>query len=530
MKRTKYCNKHLSLSLLFEIFVKIQITLSLLFIFGCQSAGFGLNNEINDNLDLEMSEYFVDSVPFESEKLPVIKITSSTGQENFVTKPVAYAVTEQKKTWNEYTYDPVPFFEDCTITVLDENQKICQNSEKAKVKVRGNWTSNYPKKPLKIKFEKKQSMLGLHENEKFNEWVLQASFKDWSFLRDETAYYINRMINPMYTTDCRLVKVYINEKYWGVYLLAEQQEINKSKINITKPENEYTGTDIGYLLELDCYSQYEDYNFNVVYSHPLLDMNKEKVTRLMNGYSIKSQINDEAQANFIGQYMNNLWKICDKAVYKKTYYKFNTDKTEIEPYEPESCYECISSIIDIESLVNMYVLQEICCDADIGWSSFYMTVDFGEGSDGKLRFDAPWDFDSALGNKNFCPDSNGVFAGKITWDVNHQFRDSGNPWFLMFINCDWFQDLIRQKWKQLQENKVHQKVLNHIAFVKEQYKEDFAENYERWPLDCSRIYVMNELSQAAGKCQNQNEAAEYLYTWLDKRFTSLDKIWGSEDN
>jgi hypothetical protein len=40
------------------------------------------------------------------------------------------------------------------------------------VKVRGNWTTDYPKKSLRIKFDDKQKMFGLNSDGEFKNWVL----------------------------------------------------------------------------------------------------------------------------------------------------------------------------------------------------------------------------------------------------------------------------------------------------------------------------------------------------------------------
>ncbi len=42
--------------------------------------------------------------------------------------------------------------------------------------------------------------------------------------------------------------MYLNNLYWGVYLLAEQQQVNANRINVTEPEDNYTGTDIGFRI------------------------------------------------------------------------------------------------------------------------------------------------------------------------------------------------------------------------------------------------------------------------------------------
>ena len=101
-------------------------------------------------------------------------------------------------------------------------------------------------------------MLGLNNGEKFKNWVLLACFKDASLLRDATALKLYKTMFPeYYASDSKLVEVFVNDVYWGVYLLAEQQETKSGRIEITEAEKNYEGTDIGYLIEFDSYSYTE---------------------------------------------------------------------------------------------------------------------------------------------------------------------------------------------------------------------------------------------------------------------------------
>ena len=50
--------------------------------------------------------------------------------------------------------------------------------------------------------------------------------------------------------------------------------------------------------------------------------------------------------------------------------------------------------IDIPSLVDNYLANELCKNVDAGWDSYYFSKDAG----GKLTFHPMWDYDLALGN------------------------------------------------------------------------------------------------------------------------------------
>lgn len=511
-------------------FVLALLCVNLLTITGCANLNSKNNNEPytpTDTLDYSTINH----------NLPVIKIISETGKNDFVEKPKSKVTQNNGWGWGWGEQAPEPYYEKCKITLYKEDGEIDSkvNDVAGQVKVRGNWTTSYDKKPLRIKFDEKQNMLGLNNGNKMKSWVLTASYKDWSFLRDATAFYMSHLIAPdYYTTDYQLVDVYINNKYWGVYLLVEQQQANKKRINISEVDDNYTGTDIGYLLELDNYSQYEDYKFDINYLHHLDDKNGERIEvhNLTKDYTIKSDIYDNAQVDFIKTYMNNLWKICYEAVYNKKYSEFDENYSPVEMKfddkttlsDDEKILACVSKIIDVDSLVYTYILNEVCCDADIYWSSFYMDLDFGKNTK-RLTFEAPWDFDSALGNKRHCADAQGLFAGVSGYDVNYQNKGYANPWFIIFINCDWFQQKVKAKWQQIHNDDVLSKLTAQIDEVSTKYTTNFANNYKRWNNIGNNGSVGNELNNKAAACKTQKEAADYLKSWLTNRFTALDGLW-----
>ena len=57
---------------------------------------------------------------------------------------------------------PDPWYEECVISTENSDGSVLLDGTAAQVKVRGNWTTNYAKKSFRIKFDKKQTMLGLN--------------------------------------------------------------------------------------------------------------------------------------------------------------------------------------------------------------------------------------------------------------------------------------------------------------------------------------------------------------------------------
>lgn len=108
------------------------------------------------------------------------------------------------------------------------------------IKGRGNSTWGMPKKPYRLKFDKKQSLLG---EPKDKSWVLLANYMDNACgIRNATAYAIGHLSCLEFTPTTHFVDVFLNDRYNGTYQLCEHMKISEDRVNVT---------DEGYLLEAD---------------------------------------------------------------------------------------------------------------------------------------------------------------------------------------------------------------------------------------------------------------------------------------
>lgn len=462
--------------------------------------------------------------------MPIISITSSLGKDgngnkekhpnDFVTLPVSNSVKAglPNDDWaQEYLNKPDPYYKNCEITVIDESGKKSLIKTPAKVKVRGNWTTSYAKKSLRIKFDEKQSLLGMNEGNKFKNWNLIASFKDRSLLRDITGYTIGKIISgkKYYVSDYKFVELYVNNEYFGVYVLVEQQEVEENRINIDNAKKN-SSTQTGYLIEYDGYAYTEDPN-NIFYLHhgnetdkKLVDKNGELVKEIQSGYTIKNDLNNIEQRDFIRDYMQKLWDDCYNAVYYKKDRKGNAIS---------DVKEFVSQKIDIQSLVDTYILNEIVCDPDLYLTSFFMNIDFANNK--KLTFEAPWDFDSTMGLKKHEPNEQGLFCSVVGYEVNYERSGFANPWMVIFSNEDWFNQMVQKKW-DLIKDKVFTEVTNQIDKLSNQYAECFIANEERWPQSYNEN-IGGEFRYSYSTYKTQKTSAEYLKKWLNERKITLDK-------
>ena len=447
-----------------------------------------------------------DFMPLITEQMPAIYINTPDNSNTWATK---YNRSDKLNGKIEYVKATVS-------TGNCEDDYILSNLE-ANVKVRGNYTLDYAKKPIRIKFEKKQNMLGLHDGEKYKNWVLLADWKDLSMTNNTVAFYLGNTIlasDGYYCTDFRNVEVYLNGEYWGVYLLVEQQEAKDGRSSVPEVEDDYTGNDIGYFFEFDGY-----WNLEGPDGDPTFTMNHQGLATGNNGYTVKSDINADSQLDFLSSYMNNAFYIAYQANFKGKYYKFNEDFTAVvEAPEITSAKEAVGNVIDLQSLVDMYILNELAKDLDFDWSSIYLSVNMTSEGNKKITFEAPWDFDSCFGiiERENCSATNDMYA-----------KNDENPWIRLVRDQDWFWTMVYEKWAEMKEYNLFENLISFIELQSETYKNYYIKNYQKWS---SRVSGGN--SECVGILNSykdintaQGYAVDYLIDWLTKRFTYLDSVF-----
>lgn len=129
------------------------------------------------------------------------------------------------------------------------------------IKGRGNSTWAKPKKPYRLKLDKKSSILGLPTAKN---WVLLANHQDYTLMTNAIAMKIGKQLGLPFTNDIIPVDLTINGVYRGNYNLTQQVEIHENRVNVG---------DDGILWELDSYFD-EDWKFRSA-AYKLLVMVKD---------------------------------------------------------------------------------------------------------------------------------------------------------------------------------------------------------------------------------------------------------------
>ena len=320
------------------------------------------------------------------------------------------------------------------------------------VRVRGNSTADQgDEKPYRIKFEKKQNMLGLHGGRKYKSWVLLRSY--WHLATDYTAFSLAKTIfeGKYYSSDFAFVNLYINGEDRGIYVLCEQNQAAEGRIGIHEPGEGETGTAVGYLLEMDNYASYEQ-------KHPYFTLHHEEIrftdlrgmTRNFEPkeYSVKSDLRTEEQLAYIAQYTEGAFTILYEGAENGRAMRFD-ETLQVVPAENLLPQEAVSAVIDLDSLANMLILEELIHNYDVGAGSFFMAVDFSAGSQyPRMTFLAPWDSSWAYEGSP----SGWFYAG--TFQLIKNGEDRSNPWYIVAMKAEWFREIVRAKWAELSRSGV----------------------------------------------------------------------------
>lgn len=168
---------------------------------------------------------------------------------------------------------------DGTITVYNADGTVNNDIEAKKcgVRLRGNSTQNYPKKPFAIKFDKKQNPLDIMGAGKkgHKRWVLLANWKDHSLMRNAVAFDLAHIFENTFSDGMawnprgEFVEVVYNGIHLGNYYLCEQIKIDADRLDIPEYDSasDADGPTIddaskfGYLLESD-----DNYDENVKFT------------------------------------------------------------------------------------------------------------------------------------------------------------------------------------------------------------------------------------------------------------------------
>ncbi len=239
------------------------------------------------------------------------------------------------------------------------------------IKGRGNitWEAEvYPKKPYKLKLDKKTDLLG---NGKNKHYVLLAAPDFLGFLKDPLGFELSRRMGMPFTPSSQPVEVVLNDDYIGMYLLCEHIRVDKSRVNIVEQaDNDTISENVtgGWLLEIDNHPEEGE----ILINQP----NDSTLRVLLHTPEVLSTMQRD--------YITNLLMRTDSAIFASN------------PYNTRW-----SDFIDCEALARFYIIYEVVDNFESFSGSCYFYKEKGDST--KFIFGPVWDFGSSFGRTGLSP-------------------------------------------------------------------------------------------------------------------------------
>ena len=306
-------------------------------------------------------------------------------------------------------------------------------SASGRIKGRGNATWGYEKKPYKIKFDQKQDMLGHGANK---DWVLLADYCDKSLMRTPYMCELAQTVGLPYPIHYRHVQLYLNEEYVGLYVLTDQVEKKKGRVDIE---------DDGFLFEHDNYFWDEPLNFmtdhrGYWYTFKYPDPEDGKIAE------------GDDNFNYIVRFMNDF----EAALYSDDF------------KDPEKGYR---KYIDVKSFAKWFLVQELT--ANLEPNMYYVLPTRGA----KLQLAPVWDAEWSMGLA-YREDEYAGWAGLPTQPDRYQAIWSKWKYFGRLFEDEYFVNVVRNEWEDFQIKIPAFK--EKMGAVSENISEEQVMNFDRW--------------------------------------------------
>ena len=328
---------------------------------------------------------------------------------------------------------------------------------KMTINVRGNSTKSYPKKPWKLKLDKKTEMFGIPKSK---HWVLLANYNDQSMLRNKLAGDFANDIGSL-GMKSTWVECILNGEWQGTYQFCEHIRIDKNRVPVHDWEgdagdiaeafadaNGLTGDqedELAAQLEqnfswvtANTFSYLDKTNNVTLTGTPSALLGKKFTNDISGGYLFEfSEEYDE-----VSKFTTSSGVLGVRTMMKSPEYLYtNTDMfnycqnflkkywdacTSWDGYNANED-KWIGDYCDYESMVNYWLVMELFGNNDAVKKSRYAYKEQGE----KLVFGPVWDFDWGVGSPRVnttateweCQDASGkeVYSFFKEWTDNPEF-------------------------------------------------------------------------------------------------------------
>jgi len=330
--------------------------------------------------------------------------------------PVMYISmkNDKKSSMLEEPYLPE---EGAYMTLYDADGGLSTESGIASMRVRGNTSADWVKKPLQLTLSQSRDLCGLGEGIR---WNLLSNWSDKTLLRNHIALGMAKAAGLPFTPDECFTDLYLNGEYMGCYQLCEKVEIGRGRVDIADLEA-YTVPDrsllekkdkavrgriedailengmklMGYQTQLGTTDLSGGYLLEIERPSRIAENMSYFVTKNGQPVTIKSpQIADMQQVRYIA----GVWQTFEDALFTEDGKDPGTGKAYTDH-------------IDLDSFVRKYLVEEITRNYDASSTSQYY---YKERGDDRLHAGPAWDYDMSLGNPIMSPLTNQNYISSVS--------------------------------------------------------------------------------------------------------------------
>ena len=266
------------------------------------------------------------------------------------------------------------------------------------IRLRGNSTFGYEKKPYRIRLYQKHSLMGL---EKAKSWVLLADYLDPSTLHNYAALSLAGTSESFdFVPTPHKVNLYLNGEYQGVYTLCEQVQEQEGRLGL-EFEIKRSANEIS------------DYNFLIC-----MNYNAPEKAGAQEGVTYFYLPN-------VQRYFELEYPTREDFSSEEQFYRFFS-ALEDYMYETAEAFlqanrAYLSKHVNMDSLIDLYIIDRIMGERDHHWKSVFMYYKGAEG-DPTLSFGPPWDYD-------FCMYTQWTSRPNDEFNINNEFNPAEAAFF-----------------------------------------------------------------------------------------------------
>ena len=327
--------------------------------------------------------------------------------------------------------------------------------EDLRVRIRGrgrsSWSQHKDKRSIRLRFRDGNRHL-LDSSHAHRDWVLVANHGDKSLQRNYTAYHLAGLLEGMeWSPFARFVHLHVDGKYMGVYLLADERSQGEGRVELAQDDDPAL---CEYLIEQDWRlfrNEVEGVGYFRINTHAKGISGVSSTTDIPEGY--------ERDQLYELRYPRGDYNTPEHVEFARAFMHEASSAIRSQDWAR------ILKYVDIPSMIDYYLVQELFKNVDTGFSSVFITFR-GLGDERRLYMGPVWDFDVAAGNTSWMNnDPDGRYAHRRSYRYANL---SGVPEF---------RKLARMRFAEFQVKLAE--TAAHVREMSVLFESDFARNFER---------------------------------------------------